>query len=100
MLVSSLLKETPPKTLRRPRLTTIIFRLLGAYAGVVMLMEQLCAPNPRIQLAATMVGSLSQIRCEGDDIDDIVINLLDGASSPGVTGLPADLVISMIQLPH
>ena len=48
-------------------------------------------PIPRIQLAATTVGSLSQIRCEGDDIDDIVINLLDGASSPGVTGLPAGL---------
>ena len=46
-------------------------------------------PGPRIELAASTVGSLSQIRCEGDDIDDIVINLLDGASSPGVTGLPA-----------
>ena len=48
-------------------------------------------PIPRIQLAATTFGSLSQIRCEGDDIDDIVINLLDGASSPGVTGFPAGL---------
>ena len=46
-------------------------------------------PGPRIELAASTVGSLSQIRCEGDDIDDIVIDLLDGASSPGVTGLPA-----------
>ena len=46
-------------------------------------------PGPRIELAASTVGSLTQIRCEGDNIDDIVINLLDGASSPGVTGLPA-----------
>ena len=46
-------------------------------------------PGPRIELAASTVGSLTQIRCEGDNIDDIVVNLLDGASSPGVTGLPA-----------
>ena len=46
-------------------------------------------PIPRIQLAATTAGSLSQIKCEGDVIDDIVLNLLDGASSPGVIGLPA-----------
>ena len=46
-------------------------------------------PIPRIQLAASTVGSLSQIKCEGDVIDDIVLNLLDGASSPVVIGLPA-----------
>ncbi|MGB1941221.1 MAG: hypothetical protein ACPHOD_01045, partial [Flavobacteriaceae bacterium] len=42
-------------------------------------------PGPRIELSS---GSVNQIKCEGDNIDNIVFNLVDGAINPGVSGLP------------
>ena len=45
-------------------------------------------PGPRITLSNSTTGSVSQIKCEGDAIDEIVFNLLDGATNPNVSGLP------------
>jgi hypothetical protein len=42
-------------------------------------------PGPRIQLSS---GSVNQTKCEGDNIVDIVFNLVGGTINPGVTGLP------------
>ena len=42
-------------------------------------------PGPRIELSS---GSVNQIKCEGNNIDNIVFNLVDGAINPGVSGLP------------
>ena len=44
-------------------------------------------PGPRIELSPSS-GSINQIRCEDDDIVDIVLNLVDGAINPVVSGLP------------
>ena len=45
------------------------------------------SPGPRIQPISSS-GSISQIKCEGDPIDNIVFEMLDGAVNPSVTGLP------------
>ena len=51
-------------------------------------------PGPRITLSNTTTGSVSQIKCEGDAIDPIVFNLLDGATNPSVSGLPIGVSFS------
>jgi hypothetical protein len=49
-------------------------------------------PGPRIVLSGTTTGPISQVHCEGDAIDDIVFELIDGATNPGSFGLPAGVV--------
>jgi hypothetical protein len=51
-------------------------------------------PGPRITLSNSTTGSVSQIKCEGDAIDPIVFNLLDGATNPSVSGLPIGVSFS------
>ena len=46
-------------------------------------------PGPRIELSNSTLGSINQIKCEGEDIEDIIFNLVDGAENPTVLGLPA-----------
>ena len=51
-------------------------------------------PGPRITLSNSTTGSVSQTKCEGDAIDPIVFNLLDGATNPSVSGLPIGVSFS------
>ena len=41
------------------------------------------------ELSSSSVGELNQVKCEGLPIDDITLNLIDGAVNPTVVGLPA-----------
>ena len=45
-------------------------------------------PGPRIELSNSSAGFLDQVKCEGELIDDITLNLIDGAENPIVLGLP------------
>ena len=45
-------------------------------------------PGPRVELSSTSAGELIQVKCEGEFIDDITLNLIDGAVNPEVVGLP------------
>jgi hypothetical protein len=45
-------------------------------------------PGPRVERSSSSVGELNQVKCEGLTIDDITLNLIDGAVNPTVVGLP------------
>ena len=59
----------------------------GGVCGPGSRVGQLLSILTRITLSNSTTGSVSQIKCEGA-IDEIVFNLLDGATNPKVSGLP------------